>query len=110
MDKFFEFQARGDKWVPYHTVRRCLGPEEMPGHAHPSTAHFPLRQAMCEHELLIADDIYKNLGDVPGLMEREKWLTAFLFRGTSCSPLFRTIFVPLFTAPEASVPGIVSKT
>jgi len=69
MELFFEGPAKGEKWVPWHTV-------------------------LCDHERYIYEDIYT----LEGYADAEKFVLMFVFRGSSYIPLFNAIFMPILKA------------
>lgn len=76
MEKFRAHRAKGDKWVPFHTAAGV-------------------------HERYIAERLYT----MSFLTEQEKYMLHFVFRGSSCPPLFDELYLPLFTHPDAGVEG-----
>ena len=76
MDMFFEYKAKGDKWIPWHT-------------------------ALGQHEQFIFREIYS----LEHLNDRERYMLHFCFRASSWEPLFTEVILPWFKTPGADVPG-----
>lgn len=70
MDAFFRGPARGDRWVPWHTVT-------------------------CDQELFLM----KSIRSHPALAEDERCLACFAFTACRCVPLWKEIVVPYLASP-----------
>lgn len=79
MRDFFAHKARGDKWVPWHTV-------------------------LCDHERYIFQRIYSHAH----LTDRAKYVWGYVFSGSRHIPLFEAVFQPYLNGAATGDPGAVA--
>jgi len=111
MGRFFEGPAKGEKWVPWHTV---LGDHERYIYEHIYSLPGTLRSLsppMLRCHAVRALIFSPLVNALPGYTDREKFVLMFMFRGSSYIPLFEALFMPILKAlGSEGVPSCLAKS